>query len=78
MYVGGDNYLLAGLSAAFQFQSTLTLLNVFHDIMHLMSSGNTVDMVYLDFAKTFDKVDHGVLHEIKTLGITGKSGCTTS
>ena len=44
-------------------------------IMHLMSGGNSVDMVYLDFAKAFDKVDHGVLlHEIKTLGITGRLG----
>ena len=51
------------------------LLNVFDDIMHLLSGGNTVDMVYLDFEKAFDKVDHGVLlHTIKTLGITGKSG----
>ena len=46
---------------------------VFDDIMHLMIGGNTVDMVYLDFAKALDKVDHGVLfHKIKTLGITGK------
>ena len=51
------------------------LLNVFDDIVHLMSGGNTVDMVYLDFAKAFDKVDHGILlHKIKTLGITGKFG----
>ena len=51
------------------------LLNVFDDIMHIMSGGNTVDMVYLDFANTFDKVVHGVLlHKIKTLGITGKLG----
>ena len=44
--------------------------------MQLLSSGNhTVDMVYLDFAKAFDKVDHGVLpHKIKILGITGKLG----
>ena len=44
--------------------------------MQLLSSGNnTVDMVYLDFAKAFDKVDHGVLlHKIKMLGITGKLG----
>ena len=44
--------------------------------MQLLSSGNnTVNMVYLDFAKAFDKVDHGVLlHKIKTLGITGKLG----
>ena len=52
-----------------------TLLNVFDDIMHLMSGRNTVYMVYLDFVKAFDKVDHGVLlHKIKTLGITGKLG----
>ena len=32
-------------------------------------------MVYLDFAKAFDKVDHGlILHKIKMLGITGKLG----
>ena len=52
------------------------LLSVFDDVMQLLSSGNnTVDMVYLDFAKAFDKVDHGVLlHKIKMLGITGKFG----
>ena len=33
------------------------LLSVFDDVMQLLSSGiNTVDMVYLDFAKAFDKV----------------------
>ena len=48
------------------------LLNVFDDLMHLMSGGHTVDMGYLDFAKAFDNVDHGILlHTIKTLGITG-------
>ena len=51
------------------------LLNVLDDITHLMSDGNTIDMVYLDFAKAFDKVDHRVLlHKIKTLGNTGKLG----
>ena len=52
------------------------LLSVFDDVMQLLSSGNnTVDMVYLDFVKAFDKVDHGViLHKIKMLGITGKLG----
>ena len=42
---------------------------------NLSSGNNTVNMVYLDFAKAFDKVDHGVLlHKIKILGITGKLG----
>ena len=52
----------------------IALLCVFDDVMQLLSSGNNiVNMVYLDFAKSFDKVDYGVLlHKIKMLGITGK------
>ena len=52
------------------------LLSVFDDVMQLLSCGNnSVDMVYLDFEKAFDKVDHGgLLHKIKMLGITGKFG----
>ena len=43
--------------------------------MHMLSSDTTVDMIYLDFSKAFDKVDHGVLlHKLKDLGITGKLG----
>ncbi len=34
-----------------------------------------VDMIYLDFAKAFDKVDHHILlRKLKLLGITGKLG----
>ena len=57
------------------------LLNVFDNVMHLMSAGNNVDMVYLDFAKEFDKVDHGVLlHKIKLLEslVDWVYDCTTS
>ena len=52
------------------------LLSVFDDVMQLLSSGNnTVDMVYLDYAKAFDKLDHGVLlHKIKMLGSQGNWG----
>ena len=33
-----------------------------------MSGGNTVDIIYLDFTKAFDKVDHGILlHKIKII-----------
>ena len=32
-------------------------------------------MIYLDFSKTFDKVNHGILlHKLRDLGITGKLG----
>ena len=43
--------------------------------MHMLNGDSIVDMVYLDFAKAFDKVDHGILlHKVKDLGITGKLG----
>ena len=51
------------------------LLSVFDDIMHMLEDGGSVDMVYLDFSKAFDKVDHGILlHKLKALGITGHLG----
>ena len=56
-------------------QTTTALLDVFDDLMHMLSSDTTVDMIYLDCSKTFDKVDHGVLlHKLKDLGITCKLG----
>ena len=51
------------------------LLDVFDDLMHMLGSDTTVDMIYLAFSKAFDKVDHGVLlHKLKNLGITEKLG----
>ena len=51
------------------------LLDVYDDVMHMLNGDSIVDMVYLDFAKAFDKVDHGILlHKVKDLGITGKLG----
>ena len=51
------------------------MLGVFDDLMHMLSSDCTVDMIYLDFSEAFDKVDHGILlHKLKDLGITGKLG----
>ena len=34
-----------------------------------------MDVIYLDFAKAFDKVDHGMIcHKLRGLGIGGKLG----
>ena len=53
-------------------RSLSALLNVFDNLMNMIDSSTTVDMIYLDFSKAFDKVDHGiVLHKIRDLGITG-------
>ena len=59
------------------FQSNLAspVLGVFDDLMHMLSSDCTVDMIYLDFSKAFDQGDHDILsHKLKDLGITGKLG----
>ena len=33
----------------------------FDDVMQMLDSGCSIDMVYLDHSKEFDKVDHGIL-----------------
>ena len=44
-------------------------------IVHELEKGSNIDVIYLDFAKAFDKVDHGILcHQLKSLGIGGKLG----
>ena len=43
--------------------------------MHMINNKSTVDMIYLDFSKALDKVDHGILmHKLRDLGITGRLG----
>ena len=48
------------------------LLEHHAEIVHLMCEGGAVDVAYLDFAKAFDKVDHGILiRKLTSLGIGG-------
>ena len=49
------------------------VLEHFDKITKLMEEGHDVDIVYVDFAKAFDKVDINiVLKKIRILGITGR------
>ena len=51
------------------------LLDVFDNNMHMLYSNASVDMVYLDFSKDFNKVDHGILlHRLRADGTTGNIG----
>ena len=46
-----------------------------NQIIEALEEGCNIDVVYLDFAKVFDKVDHGILlHKVKQLGLTGRLG----
>ena len=52
------------------------LLNHFDKITTELEKGNGVDVIYLDFAKAFDKLDHRVtLNKLRKLGIKGPLGC---
>ena len=47
------------------------LVDVFDNILHMLDSNSSIDKVYLDFSKAFDKVDHGILlHKLRAVGLT--------
>ena len=51
------------------------LLSHYDKILTLLDSGANVDVIYLDFAKAFDKLDFSVtLTKLKRLGVSGKVG----
>ena len=56
-------------------RSTLTqLIEQQEEILKILEKGSNVDLIYLDFAKAYDKIDHKILLEkLKILGITGKT-----
>ena len=49
------------------------LLSVYDDFMLMFTESScSVNMIYLDFSKAFDKVYHGVLlHKLRDMGIAG-------
>lgn len=49
------------------------LLHHIDDIMHDLCNDHNADVLYLDFSKAFDKVDHGILmKKLRAFGIRGK------
>ena len=57
-------------------RSTLTqLLSHWDNVLELMESGLTVDVIYTDFAKAFDKCETNVLlHTLRECGVKGVMG----
>ena len=57
-------------------RSCLSQLIAHYDkILSLLDQGSNVDVIYLDFAKAFDKLDFNItLTKLKSLGIDGKIG----
>ena len=50
-------------------------MSYYTTILESLSSAKHADVIYLDFAKAFDKVDQGVLlHKLRSYGIGGKVG----
>ena len=58
------------------FRSCLSqLLDHYDLLLEIIQSKKNADVVYLDFCKAFDVVDHHILlRKLKSLGITGKVG----
>jgi ribonucleases P/MRP protein subunit RPP40 len=71
------NGLIKGSQHGFRRgRSCLTNLLSFLDcVTHWMDDGNCADIIYLDFAKAFDKVPHcRLLYKLRQYGIDGKLG----
>ena len=51
------------------------LLQHCDNLLENVKKGHNVDVIYLDFAKAFDTVDHDILlRKVKSLGIGGRIG----
>ena len=52
------------------------LMDHYQSLLNIMETGEAADVIYLDFAKAFDKVDHGILiRKLTGLGVGGSVLC---
>ncbi|KAK3868070.1 hypothetical protein Pcinc_026514 [Petrolisthes cinctipes] len=79
-YLEDSNKMNDGQHGFRRGRSCLSQLLAHHDRLITSLELNTmIDVVYLDFSKAFDKVDHGVLlHKLRNLGISGELGLWVS
>ena len=75
-YLEQENKINPGQHGFRKGRSCLSqILNHYENILKDLIESREVDVIYLDFAKAFDKVDHGILlHKINDIGIKGKLG----
>ena len=59
-----------------KFRSCLSqLIEHYDNVLEAVSSGNNIDVIYLDYSKAFDVVDHDILlRKLRDSGISGKMG----
>ena len=69
-----NNFLSKHQHGFRKMRSCLTqLLEHFDNVLKTLSSGDEVDVIYLDYAKAFDKVDHNILlAKLEKCGVKGK------
>ena len=73
-HLNKNNLIRASQHGFMSGRSCLTnLLEYLEDLTKLVDQGHAVDIVYLDFAKAFDKVPHRrLMMKCQGLGISGK------
>ena len=73
-YIEKNNLLSANQHGFRRTKSCVTQLLVHIDsILEMLSKGENADVIYLDFAKAFDKVSHKILlQKLVNIGIKGK------
>lgn len=71
-----NNFMNPGQHGFRSGRSCLSQLIQHHDqIVDALEKNHDIDIIYLDFAKAFDKVDHNIiLQKLSSLKITGKIG----